>query len=382
MNTNKLLQNRDLIVFGEDFARHPHSLEHLLRPLFSSNRFIWVETVGLRSPKFNLYDLKRIAGKLAGWFGPKTPLAQREVPESMSIVSPLMIPFNQYALIRAFNRWSVARAVKKVIQTRKFKDIITVSSVPNSCDYVGDFNESLKVYVCVDEFSLWPGLNYDMVRKMERKLLEKADLVLATSEALVKTKSNGKRETVLLTHGVEFNHFNIGPKASEQMLKLCYFGLFDQRTDQQILLDLAKALPAASIEIIGNVVCDVSRLKEQENIHFMGPVSYAQLPQAISEMDMFILPYVRSELTDNLNPLKLKEYLSTGRPVIATALPEVAKLGEYLFVADNGSEFAQTVQDIQAGRLTGKGPAALQYLQASETWNAKAQLFSGVINAL
>ncbi|WP_413577682.1 glycosyltransferase [Bdellovibrio sp. HCB290] len=382
MNNDKLLQNRDLIVFGEDFARHPHSLEHLLRPLFLSNRFIWVETIGLRSPKFNLYDLKRIAGKLAGWFGSKTPQVQRQVPANISIVSPFMIPLNQFSLVRAFNRWSVARAVNKAIQGLKFKDIITVTSVPNSCDYVGDFNETLKVYVCVDEFSLWPGLDYDMVRKMEQRLLAKSDLVFATSEALVKSKSNGKTETVLLTHGVEFGHFNIGPKTSTGKLKLCYFGLFDERSDQQILLDLAKALPDASIEIIGNVVCDVSRLKAQKNIYFKGAVSYTQLPQAISEMDMFILPYVRNELTNNLNPLKLKEYLCTGRPVIATALPEVVKLGEYLFIANDGNEFADVVRDLHAGCRVSKGPAALGYLQASETWKAKAERFSLKVSAL
>ncbi|WP_413580675.1 glycosyltransferase [Bdellovibrio sp. HCB288] len=380
MTSDKLLRNRDLIVFGEDFARHPHSLEHLLRPLFKQNRFIWIETIGLRSPKFNLYDLKRVVGKIAGWLGPKQVQPQREIPANITVVSPFMIPFNQFALIRAFNRWSVARSVRKCIQELGFQNIITVTSVPNSSDYVGDFNETLKVYICVDEFSLWPGLDYEMVRKMEEKLLSKCDVVFATSQALTESKSNGASKTVLLTHGVEFDHFNIGGKQKTEKLKICYYGLFDERSDQQLLIDLAKALPEASLEIIGNVVCDITRLKDEKNIHFLGLVSYAELPKAIKDMDVFILPYVRNELTDNLNPLKLKEYLSTGRPVIATALPEVVKLQDYLFVGKDGAEFAAIVNGLEAASLQPKGSQALQYLQASETWEAKAELFTKVLS--
>ncbi|MGZ6523202.1 MAG: glycosyltransferase family 1 protein, partial [Bacteroidia bacterium] len=60
---DSLLKGQDLIVFGEDFGRHAHSLEHLLRPLFGENRFIWVETIGLRSPTFSIYDFKRATEK-------------------------------------------------------------------------------------------------------------------------------------------------------------------------------------------------------------------------------------------------------------------------------------------------------------------------------
>ncbi|MGE5086238.1 MAG: glycosyltransferase [Bacillota bacterium] len=376
MLETKSFKGQDFIVFGEDFGRHPHSLEHLLRPLFQDNRFVWVETIGLRSPKFSLYDLKRIAEKALGWFAPKQAQTARAVPETITIVSPFMIPFNKYAVIRKFNKWSVDRTVRKVLAEKNFQNIITVTSVPNACDYVGSFGERLTVFVCVDEFSLWPGLDYDLVRSMENKLLSKSDLVFATSQALVESKNNRRNETTLVTHGVEFNHFNIGPKPMSKSLKICYFGLFDERSDQRIIAEIAKSLPDCQIEIIGKVVCDVTALAVLGNIKFKGSVSYAELPHAIADVDIFILPYVRTELTNNLNPLKLKEYLSTGRPVIATALPEVAKLQEHLLLANNGQEFVARIEDIQHKRSGLNSARTLAWLQASETWNAKAALFS------
>lgn len=379
MSEQQSFKGQDFIVFGEDFARHPHSLEHLLRPLFQDNRFVWVETIGLRSPKFSLYDFKRIGEKLLGWFGPKQQQAVRVVPETITIVSPFMIPFNKVSLVRQFNKWSVDRAVNKVLADKNFKNVITVTSVPNACDYVGNFKERLKVFVCVDEFSLWPGLDYGLVRSMENKLIGKSDLIFATSQALVQSKNNGRNATTLVTHGVEFNHFNIGAKSLSKPLKICYFGLFDERSDQNIIAEIAKALPESEIEIIGKVVCDVTTLAGFSNIKFKGPVSYAELPQAISDVDIFILPYVRTDLTNNLNPLKLKEYLSTGRPVIATALPEVAKLQEHLLLAGNGQEFVARIEDVLHHRSGLNSSRTLAWLQASETWNAKAALFTATI---
>ncbi|XGC79497.1 glycosyltransferase [Bdellovibrio bacteriovorus] len=372
---NDLLTGQDIIVFGEDFARHPHSLEHLLRPLFGKNRIIWVETIGLRSPRFSIYDLKRIVGKLKGWFGPKQPREARSLPADFWIVAPLMMPFNQWSVVRSFNRWSVKNAVNQVLQAQGFKSPITITSVPNACDYVGEFSEKLKVYVCVDEFSLWPGLDYKMVQAMEAKLLANSDVVFATSEALKNSKSNGKNETILLTHGVDFNHFNIGPKSFSEKLNVCYFGLFDERSNQSIIETVAKQLPEVEIHIFGNVVCDVQNLRALKNIIFHGPVSYRELPSVIKDMDAFILPYVRNELTENLNPLKLKEYLSTGRPVIATPLPEVVKYKEHVILANDGSEFVTSIRQL-TNFDSAKSAKTVEYLKNNETWEAKAQIFS------
>lgn len=373
---DQLLKNQNIIVFGEDFGRHAHSLEHLLRPLFPYNQWLWVETIGIRSPNFSLYDLRRIFEKLTKWAKPQVTHDGVQVPEGITIVRPFMIPLNQYGLVRSLNRWSVKRAVEKALKGRGMVAPLSIYSVPNAADYIGDFAEALKVYVCVDEFSLWPGLDYQMVKGMEDLLLDKSDMVFATSQSLQKTKSNGKSETILLTHGVEFQHFNIGPGAKPSApLQICYFGLFDERSDQKILKEMASSLPEDQFHIYGNVVCSIEELTGFQNIHFHGPVPYKKLPEVISNMDVFVLPYVRSKLTENINPLKLKEYLSTGRPVIATALPEVTVFKDHLYLGNNAQEFIAHIQTIKAGHQLDV-QRTLEYLEANETWEAKALKFS------
>jgi hypothetical protein len=379
MNTkeHEKIKGENFIVFGEDFNRHPHALEHLMRPMFKDNQFIWVETIGLRSPKFSLYDLKRIVGVASKWIT-TTKKEKREIPANVFIVSPFMIPYTQLKIVRKFNKWQVKKGVNKILKTKKIESPITVASVLNACDFVGDFNEKLKVYYCVDEFSLWPGLDTKLVASFEKSILEKSDLTIVTSDTLAETKKRKKTPPVI-THGVEFDHFNIGKKEFSDPFKICYYGLFDERSNQDIILAISEKIPNCEIHILGNVVCSVKKLKGKANIHFHGPVIYSELPKAIVQMDLFILPYYKNELTNFINPLKLKEYLSTGRPVVAIDLPEVIKLNDYLFVSKNSDEFVETINSIKNKKLSFDSEKITNFIKMNETWTAKNLIFSNLL---
>ncbi len=378
-----LIENKKIIVFGEDFARHPHSLEHLLRPLFLTNQFIWVETIGLRSPRLSFYDLKKIYLKILRWLSSnKKMISITQKPGTIHIVSPLMLPYNQFSIIRRLNHFLVLRAVRKKMTELNFESDYTITSLPNSCDYVGHFNEKKIVYVCVDEYSLWPGFNFKMISEMEKKLLQKADLVFATSTQLTQTKSNHKTETILLTHGVDFEHFKLPQKKkTSETIKICYFGLFDERTDQFIIQSIAEQVENSEIYIIGPVACNISQLTPYQNIIFTGAIEYNELPEKISSMDVFILPYKKNELTKNINPLKLKEYLSTGRPVISTSIAEVEKLKDYLFIADTGIEFKNTLDTLKKNEFKIDAQKTQAYISETQTWSTKAIEFSKKIKS-
>ena len=374
-------KNLDIIVFGEDFSSHPHSLEHLMRPLFDDNRVIWVETIGLRSPKINLYDLKKVFRKILVWCRLNRSLLHKKLPpETVSVVTPFMVPYNQFSFIRKLNTYLVTKCVRQKIKGLNFKPLLTITSVINSCDYIGLFNEKKIIFVCVDEFSLWPGLDSKMVSGMEKKLIDKSDLIFATSSELVKNKKSNSCETILLTHGVDYSHFKLPAKViHKDKVNICYFGLFDERTDQSIIKHIVDNLENIVIHIIGKVACDNSILKNHSRIQFYDSVSYDVLPAKIENMDIFILPYFMNELTKNINPLKLKEYLSTGRPVISTPLPEVLQLKKYLYIAKTKSEFLTVIESILNNLPIQNIESAADYIQKSETWKAKANFFSNTI---
>ncbi|MCB0451098.1 MAG: hypothetical protein KDC97_13360, partial [Confluentibacter sp.] len=177
-------------------------------------------------------------------------------------------------------------------------DPLFVSTVPNACDYINILNRNLTVYYCVDDFSLWPGLNQDLVRKMENQLLEKADILVATSQKLYqKLKSIGK-PTHLLTHGVDVELFSHTPLVEHQCLndipnpRVGYFGLIDERSDQSLIAAIASDMPSFSFVMTGPVATDITRLKMCKNVYFTGPVIYSELPALIKGLDILFIPYL------------------------------------------------------------------------------------------
>ena len=50
---------RDLVVFGEDWQRHPSSSQHVITELAKNHRILWINSIGLRRPRLSLRDAKR-----------------------------------------------------------------------------------------------------------------------------------------------------------------------------------------------------------------------------------------------------------------------------------------------------------------------------------
>ncbi|MFQ3409822.1 glycosyltransferase, partial [Escherichia coli] len=75
---------------------------------------------------------------------------------------------------------------------------------------------------------------------------------------------------------------------------------------------------------------DTTAVRNLPNVHFTGRRPYQSLPGYCKKFDIAVLPFVVNELTLAANPLKLREYLAAGLPVVATPLPEVQKLGDLI----------------------------------------------------
>lgn len=379
---NTLLTNIDFIVFSDDWGRHPFSCMHLMRRFLNANRILWVNTIGMRYPRLTTYDLKRAAGKICNWVIKETakPI---DIPDNLTIISPPMIPYNNIHLIRNWNCRSVVSATRHAMKDLGFKNPVVLITVPNASDYLGFLDEQIAVYYCVDEFVEWPGVARKLVADMESSLLHKVNLVVAVSDELMRNKKTKLGPTYLLTHGVDVQHFSLACSTERNreipILKelsgpiIGYFGLFDERSDQELLEHLLFIHPDWNIVILGRSVVDISRLKKYSNFHHYGPVPYDDLPYWASYFDVCIIPYLINKLTLNINPLKLKEYLATGKPVVSTPLPEAVKLSNLIMIGNNPQDFVRQVEFALDNSLD----SVKQINSISdEDWGIKAEQFS------
>jgi glycosyltransferase involved in cell wall biosynthesis len=102
-----------------------------------------------------------------------------------------------------------------------------------------------------------------------------------------------------------------------------FYGLIEDWVDLEVIRHMAAARPDWSFLMIGEVKTDTSAVRRLPNVHFPGRRPYQSLPGYCRKFDIAVLPFVVNELTLAANPLKVREYLAAGLPVVATPLPEV-----------------------------------------------------------
>jgi len=96
--------------------------------------------------------------------------------------------------------------------------------------------------------------------------------------------------------------------------------------------------------MIGPTIFDVGNLPRLPNIHFMGGRSREQLPNYVKSFDVCMIPYKVVERTIYANPLKLRQYLASGRPVVSTPLPEVKKYEGLVKIAKDPADYVRHIE--------------------------------------
>jgi glycosyltransferase involved in cell wall biosynthesis len=323
------MPGENIVCFAKDWAEDPTSCNHVMKALSRGNRVLWLNSVCSRRPDFaSPRDLRRIAGKLLSFLaGP------REVEPNLWLYTPLVLPFPYSRAAVAVNRF-ILRATVGLLRWRlAMSEFQLWTFLPTTAGYVGGLGESLAVYYCTDEWSGFQHLGQEPVAALEQALCAKADVVFTTSRPLLERKAAYNRETHLASHGVDHAHFasaldEATPVADELAALprpiVGFFGLIENWIDLGLLAHLAKHRPEWSIVLVGRAAVDVSSLRAYPNVHLLGRRPYRDLPRYAKGFDVAVCPFVSNELTRNINPIKLREYLSAGVPVVATGIPEAA----------------------------------------------------------
>ena len=365
------------IVFSDDWGVHPSSCQHLFRRISRRHDVVWINTVGMRPPTLTWSDARKITRKLGGMLKRGTESSDSIESARVRVVQPPMLPFGSSSLSRQFNAWSATRAMRRSFDGGSPPIVLT--TVPNVCDYVKALPGAKVVYYCVDDFSEWPGLDKSLILQMENSLIEKADILVATSDRLYERLSESGKPTHMLPHGVDLDHFS----ADEPVEHSCFtnipapragfFGLFDDRSDQDLIRAVAVAMPDISFVIAGPVETTTDRLKGLPNVYFTGSIAYERLPSFIKGLQVLFIPYKIDTLSESLSPLKLKEYLATGKPVVTTSISAAKQFDDLLNLADTPGQWADDIRRLLDCDWE-KRRKVVSARFAQESWDHKADL--------
>lgn len=365
------------VVFSDDWGKHPSSCQHIVRHLAARHRIEWINTIGMRSPRPTLVDLRKAVEKVGSMLRGPADEPAGSLPGRLTVHQPAMLPYSTIPAVRRFNARSVRKTLAKVTRRLGPAAPVVLTTVPNSCDYVDGIEGARVVYYCVDDFSEWPGFNRSMILEMETKLIGKADVLVATSPALYERLAASGKPTHLLAHGVDLEHFSARAQAAHPVLdnipspRIGYFGLFDDRSDKALLEGVARRLPQVSIVITGRVETAIEDLAALPNVHFTGAIPYAELPALITGLDVLFIAYIVDELSRSLSPLKLKEYLATGLPVVSTPIEAVREFEDVVHTASTVEQWSHTLGSLLEGAELPRRLPPPERL-AAEGWDMKA----------
>lgn len=199
------------------------------------------------------------------------------------------------------------------------------------------------IYDCMDYHAGF-STNSNKLHEQEDKLLLEADLVITTAERLSNIIAK-KRSNVIIRNAAEVEFF--GRQCTEKKYEtekkvVGYYGAISEWFDIDLVIAGAKAYPEWDFVLVGNTFgCDISLAKKVKNIKFIGEVPYKDLLGYLSVFDVCIIPFKLVELTLCTNPVKVYEYLAAGKPVVATAMPEIILIESLVHIANNESEYIE-----------------------------------------
>ncbi|PHR94617.1 MAG: hypothetical protein COA78_31995 [Blastopirellula sp.] len=372
------MKTKQLIVFSDDWGRHPSSCQHLVRRLLPDCEVTWVNTIGTRPVRFDWTTLKRGTEKIVQWaFAPKQPKSTTDTEPSPKTLNPLMWPSFSSPWNRRLNRKLLSRALKKNIVD--LKDAVVLTTIPITADLVDAVEVDRWVYYCVDDFSVWPGLDSQTLAMLEKSLIQKVDHIVTAGSNLASLIKEQGKESTIISHGVDLEHWTNSatdnpPELFQDLEKplAVFWGLIDQRLDLEYLQALSDSMTEGTVVLVGPQQNPSPELEKIPRLHCTGPVDYNQLPQIAEAADVLIMPYIDAPVTRAMQPLKLKEYLATGKPVVARDLPSVDQWADCLDVAQTPQEFAAAVNR----RFTEKPSDSQVHARKrllEEGWNSKAE---------
>jgi glycosyltransferase involved in cell wall biosynthesis len=367
----RFLSGRDIVCFSHDWTGDPLSKTHLMRLLARDNRVLWVNSIGYRTPGVNKADLGRVWKKFKA-----ARQTLREVEPNIFVLNPLAIPAYGLRLARTANRMWLRRQVKRAMNKLGFRRPINWVFNPTAAVIAGTLGEDLLLYQCVDEYSAFSGVKSAAIAELEERLLTKSDLVIVSAERLRQSKTRPGVPIALVRHGVDFRHFR---KALDPATKVApelaglprpvigFFGLIADWVDVDLMADVAKHFANGSLVVLGKATTDISVLQQLPNVHVLGRKPYEALPTYCKGFDVALNPFRINELTLNANPLKVREYLAAGLPVVSSDVPEVAVLGQCLIGKDRDDFIRKVGEALQKPGPQGEISEAIR----AESWEAR-----------
>lgn len=363
-----------ICIGGEDWWYHNrgHFDFQMMRRLSRRWPVLFVNSLGVRMP--SLADRSVFAERIKR----KVKSLSRgvvRVEKGFYVYSPLAIPG---ALGSKMSNWALAPQIKLAARRAGIRKPLLWVHCPAGADLIEQIENVAVVMQRTDRFEAFPEGDPVRLTKQINQIRKAADLVVYCAPHMADEEKHMAARQLILTHGVEADAFitagrvnSDGPTdvAHLSRPRVGFIGGIDAHTfDPDLFVDVVGRVPEAEFVLIG--ACSLPEgWCPHKNVHFVGRRPYESIARYMAAMDVLIMPWNDSDWIKACNPIKLKEYLAVGRPVVTTDFEALGPWRDVVRVADGGEAFAAAVVDALKEPYD---PAHLEDRIRAETWDNKA----------
>ena len=363
------------------YHNRAHSDFQLMRRVARRRPVLFINSIGMRMPVpgRTTQATRRVIRKARSVLRfLSQPLA--ETP-GFHVLTPVILPFYGSSAARAANAWLVRQQIRLAARRVGIDptDAVVFVTIPTAWDVVRPLPRRSLLVNRSDLHSAFEETDQALIRDLENELLVHGDVVLYTSHSLMSTEESlsGDR-AVFFDHGVDFHRFAVErgtPPADLANIPRPIVGFFGGIDDYVVNLDLlrrvAKELPDCSLVLIGDATCPIDDLLSLPNVHWLGFRPYEEIPSYGAQFDVALMPWLQNDWIEHSNPIKLKEYLALGLPVVSTDFPEVHYYADAIAIARDGDHFVDLVREAVDGKALGNEQTRRARVEGS-TWDGQA----------
>jgi len=380
-----LLKGRDIVfVAGTSWQSNPTSQIQIPLRLARHNRVLFV------NPAVSPFTpLKKIVKGVRVEMPPR-----RQKFGDIMVLTPMLLPFKDSKLGNRFSRYLRIQQIRSAMRELDFKEPVLIVGGARP-ETLGRLGEKLSVYHCNDDYSSgveYMGTSRDWMLKRENETLSKVDLVIVTSQILLDKKNAAHNEVFFVPTGCDAAHFEKAASNSGNLPAdianidrplIGFMGFINNRIDFDLVYELSVARKDWSFVFIGSTMATVDkqkleRVRSRENVHMLGFKDKKVIPDYVMAFDVCLIPYVDNEFNRSSNPIKLYEYLATGKPIVSRRIPAVDSFKELVYLASDRDEFLQQIERALA-ESDGELQVERMKVARQNDWDVRARLYGDII---
>ena len=315
------------------------------------------------------------------------PDSVTQLKENLYIVNIFNSKYNAIHLTDwAEQQEELKQHLRKLMDTYCIRDAVTIVDYPNwflAAKYLKEMYGFKVITDYMDDYTGFLNPAEKLVGENCKKLLKYSDEIIPSSQFLYDIAKEYNPDISIVRNGTEFEHFHqaYGRKIKNEKPIIGYYGAIAEWFDLKKVCYLAEKMPQCDIVLIGHVSAGEKQLKKYANIKLLGEKPYQELPEYLKEFDVCLIPFDTStDLIKATNPVKFYEYLSAGKKVVSTEIPELAPFkDQYVYMANDNEKFLEYVQICLDGKDTLASEQQCISFAKENDWQKRYEIFAELV---